>query len=82
MDFGYQGFLSSTPIWAIIPIIATIIVHLAFSAAIYNDANKQQADKQSLVFVGPIIWALAVLVGGVFAAVAYWIVHHSAMSRV
>jgi len=81
MDFGNQFFWSSIEVWAILPILGTIIVHLAFSAAVFNDATKQQNENRHLVFVNPLLWTLAVLIGGVFVAVAYWLVHHSALSR-
>ena len=62
-------------------LLGTVIVHLAFSAAVFNDAKHLQKSNFTLAFVGPVIWTLAVLFGGVFVAVAYWLVHHSALSR-
>ena len=34
--------------WNILPIIGAILVHLAFSAAVFNDANKLQREHGSL----------------------------------
>jgi hypothetical protein len=81
MDISNPILWSSVSVWAMLPLIGTLIVHIAFSAAVYNDAAKLQNENHNLVFVGPILWSLAVLIGGVFAAVGYWLVHHSTMSR-
>jgi hypothetical protein len=67
--------------WNILPIIGAILVHLAFSAAVFNDANKLQRDHGSLAFVNSWLWSLAVLVGGVFVALAYWVMHHSTIAK-
>lgn len=68
-------------IWNILPIIGAVLVHLAFSAAVFNDANRLQKEHDSLVFVNSWLWSLAVLVGGVFVALAYWVIHHSTMAK-
>ena len=80
MDFN-SPFFSSMSMWAILPLIATIIVHLAFSAAIFNDSSRLNEENRQLAFVGPVIWSLSVLVGGVFVAAVYWLIHHSALSK-
>jgi len=54
--------------------IFSIIIHIAFCIGVYRDAKNMKT-----IFVGPGIWALATLLGGVFTAVAYWIVHHSSL---
>lgn len=80
MDFA-PHFLSSMSLWALLPMLATVIVHLAFSAAVFNDASQLHDEHHALAFVGPVIWTLAVLVGGVFVAAAYWLIHHSALRK-
>jgi hypothetical protein len=80
MDFASQ-VLSSMSVWALLPLLANIVVHLAFSAAVFNDASRLHEENQSLAFVGPVIWTLAVLIGGVFVAAAYWLIHHSALRK-
>jgi len=81
MDLGNQFFLPSATVWAFLPLIGTILVHIAFSAAVFNDASAQKHPRGRLVFVGRYLWALAVLFGGVFVAVAYWLMHHSTLSK-
>ncbi len=68
-------------LWNVLPIIGGLLVHLAFSAAVFNDANRLQKEHDSLAFVNSWLWSLAVLVGGVFVALAYWIIHHSKIAR-
>ena len=67
--------------WHVLPIIGTLLVHLAFSAAVFNDANKLQREHDSLAFVNSWLWSLAVLVGGVFVALVYWVIHHSTIAK-
>ncbi len=54
--------------------IFSIIIHIAFCIGVHRDAKRIQT-----IFVGPGIWAFATLLGGVYTAVAYWIVHHSSL---
>lgn len=68
-------------IWNFLPIAGAVLVHIAFSAAVFNDANKLQREQGSLAFVNAWLWSLAVLVGGVFVALAYWVMHHSTIAK-
>ena len=54
--------------------ILWIIVNIAFSIGVYREAKQRHTT-----FVGPGMWAFATLLGGVFIAVAYWIIHHSSL---
>lgn len=58
-------------------VIATIVIHVAFALAVAHDAN--QLDTRPTL-VGPGIWALATLVGGVFVAAIYWVLNRSMLS--
>ncbi len=64
-----------------LPLVGSILVHIAFSAAVFNDAQRLQKDRDALVFVNTWLWSLAVLVGGVFVALAYWVMHHSTIAK-
>lgn len=59
--------------------VLTFIVHLAFATGVWIDAEKLQFQHR-LSIVGPRIWFLATLLGGVFVAAAYWFIHHSRLS--
>jgi len=43
---------------------------------VYLDSNDR-----STVLVPGVFWTLATLAGGVFVAVAYWLVHHSVLGH-
>ncbi len=81
MNYDFTTFITTFGLWSILPVIGTVIVHLAFSATIFSDANTLQNERGHTVFVNPIIWSLSVLVGGVFVALAYWVIHHSSISK-
>lgn len=67
-------------LWAICLLISTVIVHSVFAWAVYKDADRF-AGRRSTIFVGPEMWFLATLVGGVITAGIYWAMHHSRLNR-
>lgn len=85
MDFYYnfnsEQLVTFGLLWNVLPMVGVLLVHLAFSAAVFNDANRLQREHGTLAFVNSWLWSLAVLVGGVFVALAYWIIHHSTIAR-
>jgi hypothetical protein len=64
----------------IVWICLLIVIHGAFAYAVWNDASKEEMGGEGAPFVHSIIWGLATLLGGVFVAVAYWILQHSALN--
>ena len=71
---------------AICSVVIVIIVHISFAVAIFRDAtylrdprNLRQPRKP--IFVGRAIWLLATLVGGIFVATIYWLMHHSRLNQ-
>jgi len=76
VDFNFQG-LALVPL---LTLIVTFLVHVSFGFAVFWDALQQR--KQSVekpVFVGPVIWGLATLLGGVLPAALYWVIHYSSL---
>lgn len=63
-------FIVAIVLWA-----ASIILHIAFALAVHAHATSRDT-----VFVGPLMWALATLLGGPLVALAYWLIHMSSLS--
>lgn len=59
----------------------TALVHIIFANAVGNDADNFIRNGQPTQLVGPRAWALAILLGGVFVAAIYWLIHHSTLRR-
>lgn len=82
------GGLWSLPVGAIAicASVITLIVHIAFAMAVFRDATYLR-DPRNLrvprkpIFVGRMIWFLGTLVGGMFVAGIYWIMHHSRLNQ-
>ncbi len=66
--------------------IVSAVVHFTFSVAVLFDGlalveNARRSDEKAsgTALVHPRFWALAVIVGGVFVAAVYWLMHHSTL---
>jgi hypothetical protein len=59
----------------------TIMIHIAFTIAVQRDAAALNRKGTGTIYVSPIVWSLSVLIGGVFLAAIYWIIHHSELRR-
>ena len=69
------GVVSVVAIW-----ILTAIVHISFALAVLADTqNLWRFVHRKTFFVGGNLWALATLLGGVFVAAIYWLIHHSSL---
>jgi hypothetical protein len=73
--FGYFAMAS------LLFVILTAFVHIAFANAVNRDAQNLARAGILTALVGPTMWTVATLLGGVYVACAYWIIHHSSLSR-
>ena len=66
---------------AIAGLVAAVVIQVAFAVGVYLDAKQETDEGRLTVIVGPFIWTLTTLFGGVFVAVAYWLMHHSTLAE-
>ena len=72
--------IPAAAVWFFIFVVPTFIVHTIFAFAVDGDARRLTRAGGSLVFTGPFVWAAATLLGGPLVALAYWIIHRSALA--
>lgn len=69
-------------VWVCAVWIFSAIIHIAFASAVLTDAQLfRQRFRRNTFLVGGGVWALATLLGGVFIAAIYWLIHHSTLRR-
>jgi hypothetical protein len=74
-------------LWILFSVFVAV-VNILFAATVLADARRFDAPgsprmpqtRRQLVLVGPGVWALATLLGGVFIAAIYWGMHHSTLN--
>lgn len=62
-------------------LMINVIVHVMFAGAVAKDAGNLNKITQKTALVSGVTWAFATLVGGVFVATIYWLIHHSKLTR-
>lgn len=77
MRYGASSWAVGVPIVYFTIIVLAAFVHIAFAAGVGSDAKRLCTKGVSTFLVGPGMWAFATLIGGVWIAMAYWVIHHS-----
>ena len=79
-DSGFLGALSLvTVFWGIVVAVLGFLINIVFAIAVYRDAVRLDRTRV-LIIVGPMIWGIATLFGGVVTAAIYWAMHHSRLN--
>lgn len=61
--------------------LLTAIINVLFAIAVFQDTkDSNRHPNGKTILVEGIIWALATLLGGVFVAGIYWLIHHSTLN--
>lgn len=74
--FTGQEIGSAIESWQIIMLLTNGLVHLVFAGAVARDSGQLLKRGIPTQLVSGIIWAFATLIGGVFVAAIYWLLHH------
>ena len=59
-----------------------LLARIVFALGVLIDARRLVSEKIPTLFMGPSMWAMAVLIGGLLVVVTYWLVHHSKLSGI
>lgn len=79
-DSDFLGALSLvTVFWGIVVAVLGFLINIVFAIAVYRDAVRLDQTRV-LIIVGPMIWGIATLFGGVVTAAIYWAMHHSRLN--
>lgn len=60
-------------------ILAASIINIIFAIAVKEDADRLIQRNECLFLVGPGLWSLATLFGGITVVALYWAVHYSTL---
>lgn len=76
-----QQFASQIQTFLYLIMIINGMLHLIFAGAVAQDAGKMNRAGHKPVLVSAATWAFATLIGGVFIATIYWLLHYSTLTR-
>lgn len=76
-----QQFATQIQTFFYIIMVINGMLHLIFAGAVAHDAGNMSRMGHRPVLVSAATWAFATLIGGVFTATIYWLLHHSTFTR-
>lgn len=67
--------------WNLGPFVAlfVFVVHLMLAVAVHQDARRRVDRMKRVLFIGPLAWSAAVLLGGLAGLGLYWVMHYSTL---
>lgn len=81
MDFLLGHYQHTLETMQYIFMVINGIVHLLFAGAVAKDCGYLAKRGLKPILVSPSAWAFTALLGGVWAAGLYWLLHHSTLTR-
>ena len=66
--------------FAMLVSLMQMFLHLMLALGVYPAASDRAIRGRKLWFVGAGLWAFATLIGGIFTAGMYWVMHQSTLS--
>lgn len=67
--------------YGVISMGLNILVNIFFACGVYLQAAALQRAKKQILFTYAFIWFVVTLVSGLFAVVAFWLIHMSKLSQ-
>lgn len=77
----YAQFAQTYNTINIVVIIIGALLNVLFAAGVAKDVSLFTQNKITTRIVPGSVWVLATVIGGVWVAIAYWLVHHSSLFR-
>ena len=62
-------------------LLLTVLVHVFFALGLAKDIGHLRQAAVEPRFVPGSVWVFAVLLGGVWLVLIYWLIHHSTLGR-
>lgn len=79
----FESLLTTLPFLFYVFMALYVVVVLIIATAVMNDAQNRRFTNRGTFLVGPFVWGLIVLLtGGFTGALAYWLIHYSALRHV
>lgn len=64
----------------LITLVINGLIHILFAGAVAKDSGSINKLGLPTILVSGVTWAFATLLGGVFVAALYWLLHHAKLT--
>ncbi len=82
MNIVYQSLSDSIQSLQWVILVVNVLIHILFAGAVARDAGKLQKIGMPIFLVSGVTWAFATLLGGVWVAAIYWLMHRSSFTKI